>query len=236
VRITVAYDNYAYLPAMETHWGFSCVIETPERTLFVDAGEKGDLLLRNIGRLDIDLLQVDAALFTHIHKDHVAGLPSLLDRTQDIPVYLPHSFTDDIREQVASFDCTAIDVTGPVEVCPGILSSGEIRSSPQEQFLNIDTGKGLVVLTSCGHPGIVFIVEEAKRLTGKEVHAVLGGYHLFQMDDAELRSVISEFRRLGVKKVGPCHCSGDRTRELFKAEYGKDFIEFGAGAVLSWSR
>jgi 7,8-dihydropterin-6-yl-methyl-4-(beta-D-ribofuranosyl)aminobenzene 5'-phosphate synthase len=235
VRITVGYDNYGYLPDMETHWGFSCVIETPEHTLLVDAGEKGDLLLRNMGRLGMDLLQIDVALFTHIHKDHVNGLPSILDRTRDIPVFLPQSFTKDIREQVTSFDCTVIDVTGPVEVCPGVLSSGEIQSSPQEQFLNIETGKGLVVLTSCAHPGILPIVEEARRQTGKEVYMVLGGYHLFQMDDAELQSVISEFRRLGVKKVGPCHCSGDRTRQLFKEEYGKDYIEFGAGTVLSWS-
>ncbi|WP_336213995.1 MBL fold metallo-hydrolase [Nonomuraea sp. LPB2021202275-12-8] len=41
------------------------------------------------------------------------------------------------------------------------------------------TGKGLVVLTGCGHAGIVNIVRHAKRLTGVDrVHAVLGGFHL----------------------------------------------------------
>lgn len=39
--------------------------------------------------------------------------------------------------------------------------------------------KGLVVLTGCGHAGIVNIVRYAKRLTGVDrVHAVLGGFHL----------------------------------------------------------
>ena len=39
--------------------------------------------------------------------------------------------------------------------------------------------KGLVVLTGCGHAGIVNIVRHAKRLTGVDrVYAVLGGFHL----------------------------------------------------------
>ena len=48
----------------------------------------------------------------------------------------------------------------------------------QAVILNV-RGKGLVVLTGCGHSGIINIVRHAKRLTGVEqVYAVLGGFHL----------------------------------------------------------
>ena len=40
-------------------------------------------------------------------------------------------------------------------------------------------GRGLVVVTGCGHAGVVNIVRYARALTGVEqVHAVLGGFHL----------------------------------------------------------
>jgi 7,8-dihydropterin-6-yl-methyl-4-(beta-D-ribofuranosyl)aminobenzene 5'-phosphate synthase len=40
-------------------------------------------------------------------------------------------------------------------------------------------GQGLVVLTGCGHSGIVNILRYARRLTGEDkLHAVVGGFHL----------------------------------------------------------
>ena len=40
-------------------------------------------------------------------------------------------------------------------------------------------GKGLVVLTSCSHRGVVNIVKQAQAASGvTKVHAVLGGFHL----------------------------------------------------------
>ena len=48
----------------------------------------------------------------------------------------------------------------------------------QALILNV-RGKGLVVLTGCGHAGIVNITRYARRLTGiGQVYAVRGGFHL----------------------------------------------------------
>jgi 7,8-dihydropterin-6-yl-methyl-4-(beta-D-ribofuranosyl)aminobenzene 5'-phosphate synthase len=70
-------------------------------------------------------------------------------------------------------------------------------------------------------------------LRDASVHLVLGGFHLRQSGPDQLRSLIAEFRRLGVEKVAPSHCSGDPAIEMFAAEYGDDFIRGGAGLVLS---
>jgi 7,8-dihydropterin-6-yl-methyl-4-(beta-D-ribofuranosyl)aminobenzene 5'-phosphate synthase len=99
--------------------------------------------------------------------------------------------------------------------------------------LVIDTSKGLVVITGCAHPGIVNIVRKAKEYLNEDVYMVIGGFHLGGANDRALRGIINDFRTLDVKKAGPCHCSGDRCRQLFKEEYGDDFIEVGVGMVIN---
>src|SRR5438552_10469531 len=70
--------------------------------------------------------------------------------------------------------------------------------------------KGLVVLTGCGHAGIVNIVRHAKRLTGvDQVYAVIGGFHLsgplFEpMIPATVAALAAEDPTLLV----PAHCTG----------------------------
>jgi SAM-dependent methyltransferase len=56
------------------------------------------------------------------------------------------------------------------------------------------------------------------------VHLVLGGFHLGHHRPEQLRAVIAEFRRLGVERVAPCHCTGELAIEMFAAEYGESFI------------
>jgi len=50
------------------------------------------------------------------------------------------------------------------------------------------------------------------------------------MDDIE--GIIDDFRRLGVRKVAPCHCTGDRAIGLFGEAYRENFIRRGAGKIL----
>ena len=61
---------------------------------------------------------------------------------------------------------------------------------------------------------------------------MLGGYHLRSTGPDQLRALIAEFRRLGIEKVAPTHCTGDPAIEMFAAEYGDDFIRAGAGLVI----
>jgi 7,8-dihydropterin-6-yl-methyl-4-(beta-D-ribofuranosyl)aminobenzene 5'-phosphate synthase len=79
---------------------------------------------------------------------------------------------------------------------------------------------------------MVNLVEEAQEQLNEEIYLVVGGYHLFKEDDEAVRGVIARFRELGVQKVAPCHCSGDRCRELFHEEYGEDYVEIGVGIRL----
>jgi 7,8-dihydropterin-6-yl-methyl-4-(beta-D-ribofuranosyl)aminobenzene 5'-phosphate synthase len=70
-------------------------------------------------------------------------------------------------------------------------------------------GRGLVVISSCGHVGIVNSVRQAQQVSGiTKVHAVLGGFHLAPAPADYLKQVVAELRKLEPDVVIPMHCSG----------------------------
>jgi 7,8-dihydropterin-6-yl-methyl-4-(beta-D-ribofuranosyl)aminobenzene 5'-phosphate synthase len=69
--------------------------------------------------------------------------------------------------------------------------------------------RGLVVISSCGHSGIVNTVLQAQQVSGvAKVHAVMGGFHLFPAPDDYLRRTVAALKDLDPDVVIPLHCSG----------------------------
>jgi 7,8-dihydropterin-6-yl-methyl-4-(beta-D-ribofuranosyl)aminobenzene 5'-phosphate synthase len=69
--------------------------------------------------------------------------------------------------------------------------------------------KGLVVISSCGHAGIVNSVRQAQEVSGvAKVHAIMGGFHLGLAPADYLTQVVAEIRKLEPEVVIPLHCSG----------------------------
>ena len=80
-------------------------------------------------------------------------------------------------------------------------------------------GKGLVVLTSCGHRGIVNSVRSAMKVSGiSKVHAILGGFHLMPMPTEYVRSVVAALKEINPDYLIPMHCSGTTFYEIAKQE------------------
>jgi 7,8-dihydropterin-6-yl-methyl-4-(beta-D-ribofuranosyl)aminobenzene 5'-phosphate synthase len=105
-----------------------------------------------------------------------------------------------------------------------------------EHGLVLRTSDGLVIITGCAHPGIVEIVEKAIEAFPEEpVDLVLGGLHLGMATVQEVTQIIDGLRTLGVRRVAPSHCTGDRSKSLFALAFGDDFIDIGAGAVLEFA-
>jgi hypothetical protein len=70
--------------------------------------------------------------------------------------------------------------------------------------------RGLVVLSSCGHVGIVNSTKQALEVSGvQKVHALVGGFHLGASPDGYLKQVIGEIKALDPDVIIPMHCSGD---------------------------
>lgn len=87
-------------------------------------------------------------------------------------------------------------------------------------------GKGLVVLTGCGHAGIVNITRYARRLTGiDDVYAVLGGFHLGgPLFEPLIPRVCDELEKLTPAVIVPAHCTGWAAQRAFADRFPDAFI------------
>jgi 7,8-dihydropterin-6-yl-methyl-4-(beta-D-ribofuranosyl)aminobenzene 5'-phosphate synthase len=235
LRITVLYDNTVADARLRAGWGFSALIERGGHTLLLDAGGQADIFLGNAAALRIDLARIEAVAISHAHGDHTGGLPGLVERGVRVPLFALPSFPAEFRQQLGA-GFSVRDVVPGQELVPGVFTTGEMVDPAvriPEQALVIPTDSGLVVVTGCGHQGAVATVRRAAELFRAPVYLVLGGFHLLDKPEPQVLEIIAEFRRLGVRKVGATHCTGERAIELFATEYGADFVRLGAGRVLA---
>jgi 7,8-dihydropterin-6-yl-methyl-4-(beta-D-ribofuranosyl)aminobenzene 5'-phosphate synthase len=105
--------------------------------------------------------------------------------------------------------------TEPFEVIPPSLKVERDGQVVQDSFIGEQTlianvkDRGLVVVTSCSHRGIVGICRHAVKVTGvPKVHAVIGGFHLSGLAGERITQVVDTFRTLGVDYLIPQHCTG----------------------------
>lgn len=126
-----------------------------------------------------------------------------------------------------------VETREPVELAPGIWTSGEIELLDETEltsnlFCMVDEktikketfrdeiaiyikvkDKGLVVLTGCGHCGIMNIIKYGQKLSGiQKIYAVIGGFHLVWSSEEHLNRVVTYFQELKPKIVCGMHCTG----------------------------
>lgn len=232
LRITVLFNNVPHLPGLTTGWGFSCLIEGPDKTILFDTGADGAVLLANMRRMGLSPRAVEAIVLSHIHADHTGGLDALLAANADLEVWLPAEFPAAFQRAVAGRGSRVRPVSGGGRLFGSAWSTGPLDDGIIEQALILDTAQGLVVITGCAHPGIVRIAETAGRLTGNKIHLLMGGFHLMGTDRPEIQAIIARLQALGVEKVAPSHCTGEAAIAQFRQAWGKDFVEGGLGAVI----
>ena len=235
VTLTVIYDNNPSDPRFRTAWGFACWVETPKGVVLFDTGGDGPTLLNNLAEGGMDSREVDAVVLSHAHGDHTGGLTALLDAGARPTIYVPASFSPSFKESVRA-RTVLVEVTGPTEVLSGIHTTGEVGSGIVEQALVVETAEGLVVVTGCAHPGIVEMVRRARQVGRGKVALVVGGFHLSGADRGRIAEVISGLQALGVRRVAPCHCTGDLARRMFADVFGADFLPAGAGWGITFRR
>ncbi len=95
-------------------------------------------------------------------------------------------------------------------------------------------GHGLVVLTGCGHAGIVNIVRHARRLTGIEsVAAVVGGFHLGgPAFEPIIKPTVEALAELDPEIIIPAHCTGWRAAYTLAEAMPHAFIPNSVGSRL----
>jgi 7,8-dihydropterin-6-yl-methyl-4-(beta-D-ribofuranosyl)aminobenzene 5'-phosphate synthase len=91
-------------------------------------------------------------------------------------------------------------------------------------------GKGLVVMTSCGHRGVANSVRGAMKVSGvNKVHAVLGGFHLAPHPPEYQRETVMALKELNPDYLIPMHCSGEVFIAMAMQEMGPKVIRSSTG-------
>lgn len=79
--------------------------------------------------------------------------------------------------------------------------------------------RGLIVLTSCSHRGVINAIKQAQATSGiNKVHAVIGGFHLAPYKEDYVRDTITALKNMDIDYVIPLHCTGEPFYEMAKAE------------------
>ena len=243
-------------------WGFSAFIQYNGKTILYDAGTHPDVLEYNAKILGADLTEVDFAVLSHDHIDHLDGFDYLLKVNTDFKFYLPHDvflganyYESDkkymrgyrYRHQNTEF------INEHTEVAPGAFLiattsplTGRFSKYPPyeneprfiglaELSLALENHDGsLSVISGCSHSRIEEIVKTTKDFLDKRVSLVVGGFHHLPYSNEYIRSIATMMKdELEIMRVAPTHCTGEKSINIFKDLYKEDFHYFGLGATLS---
>jgi len=148
--------------------------------------------------------------------------------------FLGNDFDDTyVREE----GITHLEITGKTEITPNVwalthftrnhteetihprfvLRNGsEWSADPfdDEVLLVLESGKGLIILVGCSHPGILNMLETVQENFKAPLYALLGGTHLVEADRARTIQSIQVFQDTGIKVMGINHCTGEEAVDM----------------------
>ena len=96
-------------------------------------------------------------------------------------------------------------------------------------------GRGLVVVTGCGHAGVVNIIRHAMRLTGvSRLLAVIGGFHLNgPAFEPVIAPTVTALTELAPELIVPCHCTGWRAQQTLAAALPDAWVQTSVGTAYT---
>jgi 7,8-dihydropterin-6-yl-methyl-4-(beta-D-ribofuranosyl)aminobenzene 5'-phosphate synthase len=129
----------------------------------------------------------------------------------------------------------------PTEVLPGFWLFPTQSETPGTKEMNeismaIRTPQGLALMVGCSHPGIEKILDAAAKID-RRIYTVLGGFHLVDIPDSEVSSMVARFRdKWGLQRAAPGHCTGEFAFSEFNRVFGSKFDHAGLGTVVALPR
>ena len=146
---------------------------------------------------------------------------------------------------------------GPAELAPGVWFTGPVPrpynernwnpgsylsqpagriddTVPEDAALVINSPDGTVVVTGCGHAGVMNICERAHTLLGPQpIAGLIGGLHLFLNSQASVEATGARLKALGVKKILAAHCTGFEPTWILRQSLGVSSTDVAVATVGS---
>ena len=273
VKITTLTENTAGFGFL-AEWGLSLFIDINGFKILMDTGMSNSAIY-NAGLLDVDFSEIDTIVLSHGHIDHTGGLAQVLKLSGPKRIIVhPDIFTPKYsdrrgrpdrnigipfsREELEKLGASFMLSREPVEIAPGVFTSGEVPMKTRYEKLDeglfwqsdhgvepdpmrddlsmaIKTSQGLIVILGCAHRGPVNIIQHLQQVTQEaRVHAVVGGTHLVHASDKRIQQTIGEFKKLDISKIACCHCTGMRASAMMADTFGDRFFFNNAGSRLSF--
>jgi 7,8-dihydropterin-6-yl-methyl-4-(beta-D-ribofuranosyl)aminobenzene 5'-phosphate synthase len=138
-----------------------------------------------------------------------------------------------LKKQYEELGGSFVVIDRPAEIMPGVWLTGPVPRThpernwslkrtirnadglpvednvPEDMSLVVDTDKGLVVISGCGHAGIINTLEYARHAVREaRVHAAVGGFHLFEADASTLDWTAGKLRTMRIGNFLGAHCTG----------------------------
>lgn len=168
--------------------GVSYLFKTDLGSMLYDVGfgSTRPALTHNAAQLGFHLNQVDALAISHLHSDHIGGIPAQRSRQVIVPDELmsPELKPCFLPDRAGAEGFQARWVKDPQLLAAGIASTGPLARSlfmfgftEEQALLARVKDKGLVVFTGCGHPTIEVVLEMVGRLSNEPLYAIGGGLH-----------------------------------------------------------
>lgn len=163
------------------------------------------------------------------------------------------------RGSLEAYDLDVRIAAEPTVLAEGVMLSGEMRRPmdfeaippslrverdgqlEQDTFIGEQTlianvrDRGLVVVTSCSHRGIVGICRWAADVAGvSKIHAVIGGFHLSGLGEERIGRVVDAFRALELDYVIPQHCTGFEAMVGLHRHLGDRLVVSSVGSTFTF--
>ncbi|MBI3047582.1 MAG: MBL fold metallo-hydrolase [Acidobacteria bacterium] len=135
----------------------------------------------------------------------------------------------------AAYEATGgvfVEHDGPVQILSGVWFTGPVPRThpernwtprgqvrtpgglvedtvPEDASVVVDSADGLILVSGCGHAGIINTIEYSRKIVrAAPLHAAIGGFHLFAATDATLEWTAGKLREFGLRHLLGAHCTG----------------------------
>ena len=109
------------------------------------------------------------------------------------------------------------------------------RHSDEHATCYVVKGRGLVVISSCSHCGVINAIRQAIAVSGVDkLHAVLGGFHLGVAPPDYVEHTIAELKAMAPDLVIPMHCTGRAFIDRMRAEMPEQLVDWNTGSRFTF--
>lgn len=232
-ELLVVFDNVPGVPGLIAGWGYAALVRGFGKTVLFDTGSDGTTLLSNMRALSVQPASIDIVVLSHAHADHAGGLPELLGAAGDVDLVVPEGLPRGLEEAIRASGARPRTAAPGETLVEGVTTTGSLPGKHVEQGLILRGEAGPVLVTGCAHPGIATMVTEASRVVGEPVEMAVGGFHLHVFRKGSIREMAAELKGLGLRRIAPSHCTGDRATAILADVFGEGFIESGLGRTIA---